>query len=149
MEESNFLRRFPQKPVGPPTLSGQKCGIIIYACMLLFLIAMFVFGVMENFFQWSYFLLLLLPLTNTNNLLNIFALVDGGIISGNQFIPWKKMKSYRFLEIDKNHKFYGYSKEVNNGYELIIKAKGFTTYCIVTTEEMKERLEKLIMEHIS
>lgn len=147
MDEMNTLRRFPQKPVSFPTWSNQKWGLIIYAFMLLFLIVMFILGVIGDYFQWSYFLLLFLPLTNTNNLLNIFAVLEDGILSGNRFIPWKKIKSFRFVPIDRNHKFYGYDKKVNEGYELIIKTKGSSTYCIVTSEEMRDRISKFINEH--
>ena len=149
MEEKNVLRRFPKRPIGIPSFSEQKWGILIYSLVLLFLIIMFILAALKGSFRWSYFLLLFLLLNNTNNLLNTFAFVEEGIISGSRFIPWRKIKSYHFNPIDKNHKFYGYDKEVNAGYELKIKTNGFSTYCIVTSEEVKERIGKLINDHIS
>lgn len=44
--------------------------------------------------------------------------------------------------------FYGYSTEVNGGYELKISMKIFSTSCIVTSDEMKERLDRILTNHV-
>jgi hypothetical protein len=77
----------------------------------------------------------------------MFAVVDGGLLSGSRLIVWKKIKSFQFIPIDINHKYYGYSKEVNGGYELKVKGKIFSESCIVTSPEMKEKLTRILSEH--
>jgi hypothetical protein len=70
-------------------------------------------------------LLVDIPSFYSHNLLNVFAIVEGGALSGSRFVAWKIMKSFDFIPIDENHKFYGYSKEVNNGYEFKLKQNSF------------------------
>ena len=77
----------------------------------------------------------------------MFAVVDDGLLSGSRLIVWKKIKSFQFIPIDINHKYYGYSKEVNEGYELKIEGKIFSESCIVTSPEMKEKLTRILSEH--
>lgn len=146
-EEVSTIRKYPEKPIEKPTFSNQKLGIILYSILILFVIVMFLLGLWFDLFTWSVYLLLLLPMANSNNLLNMFAIVEDGLLSGNRFISWNKIKSYRFLPIDINHKYYGYSKEANKGYELKIKTIGFPVSCIITSEEMKEKLDKILSEH--
>lgn len=102
-----------------------------------------------NDFQWSYYLLVLLPFAHTHNLLNMFAISNQGILKGSRFIPWRKIKSYSFASIDYNSNFYGFSKEVNQGYELTIKTNYRTFKCMVTTDEMKERMNHILKQKIS
>lgn len=146
-EEMKSLRNFPQKPVDYPSYSKQKLGIILYILMLIFVIVIFVIGALDKTIDWWYFLLFFLPLVHSDNLLNLFAVVDDGLISGNRFVSWKRIKSFRFAPIDVNHRFYGYSKEVNGGYELKIRVKYFSISCIVTSKEMKEKLAEILSEH--
>ncbi|KAA9016948.1 hypothetical protein [Niallia endozanthoxylica] len=141
--EKNAVRIFPQKVVNSPTYSKQKWGIILYSFMLLFVIAMFIIGWDLN---WSYQLLLLLPLVHSRNSFNLFAIVEAGLLCGNRYIAWKQIKSFQIIPIDQNHRYYGYTKEVNEGYEFIIKAKGHSCSVITTSNEMKDRLTSMIQE---
>jgi len=68
--------------------------------------------------------MLLLPLINGENVLNVFAIQAEGILDRGRFVRWKRIKEYRFIPIDLSHKFYGYTNEVNDGYELLI-LRGF------------------------
>lgn len=146
-EEMKSLRIYPQKSVDFPSYSKQKVGIILYILMLIFVMAMFVIGAFNKSIEWSYYLLVFLPLVHSDNLLNLFAVVDDGLISGRRFVSWKKIKSFHFAPIDMNHRFYGYSKEVNEGYELKIRVKYFSISCIVTSKEMKEKLAEILSEN--
>lgn len=146
-EEMKSLRNFPQKPVDCPSYSKQKVGIILYILMLIFVIVIFVIGALDKTIDWWYFFLFFLPLVHSDNLLNLFAVVDDGLISGNRFVSWKRIKSFHFAPIDVNHRFYGNSKEVNRGYELRIRVKYFSISCIVTSKEMKEKLAEILSEH--
>jgi hypothetical protein len=146
-EELVTIRKYPQKTVHEPTYSHNKAGILVYFLMLTYLIVMLLIGVANKNMDWSFYLLLILPLIYSHNLLNVFAIVDSGVVSGSRFVAWKTMKSFDFIPIDANHKFYGYSKEVNNGYELKIMTKIFPISCIITSEETKEKLTKILSEH--
>lgn len=146
-EERAAIRKIPGKTIDFPTYSKQKVGIIIYSFMLLFVIAVFLFGILTHNFDWSFYLLFFLPLSYSYNLLNLFAIVEGGLLSGSRFIAWGQIKYFHFVPIDINHKYYGYSKEVNGGYELKVKTKLFSASCIVTSDEMKEKLSNVITEH--
>jgi hypothetical protein len=147
-EEIAEIRNYPQKPVDFPVYSRQKLGIILYSITLFFVFVMFLAVAILDKFDWSIYLLLFLPLTNTNNILNLFAIHEDGILSGCRFIPWKKIKTFHFVDIGLDHKYYGYENEVNGGHELKIKTTGFPVSCIVTSDEMKEKLNKLLSERI-
>src|SRR5699024_2897419 len=147
-EDISAIRKHPEKPVDFPTYSKQKAGIIMYSIMLLFVIVMFLLGVFFQLFDWSLYLLLFLPIANSHSLLNLFAVVDDGLLSGSRFVAWKKIKSFHFVPIDPNHKYYGFSREANDGYELKIKTKGFPISFVVTSDEMKETLNKALGEHV-
>src|SRR5699024_4446221 len=71
-EERAAIRKIPGKEVDLPIYSKQKIGIIIYSFMLLFVIAVFVFGILSYNFVWSFYLLFFLPLSYSYNLLNLF-----------------------------------------------------------------------------
>lgn len=146
-EEIAAIRKYPRKVVDAPTFSKQKVGIIIYLILLVFVITMYLIGTFQVELDWSLFLLLFIPLINADNLLNLFAVAEDGLLIGNRFIDWKKLKSFRFVPIDFNHKYYGYEEEINKGYELIIKERLFSVSCIVTSEAMKEKLSKILCEH--
>ncbi|MDQ0971556.1 hypothetical protein QFZ31_001434 [Neobacillus niacini] len=146
-EELLTIRKYPQKAVVELAYSKHKVGIIVYFFMHIYLVVMLIIGGVNKNMDWSFYLLLFLPLIYSHNLLNVFAIVEGGVMSGSRFAAWKTMKSFDFIPINANHKFYGYSKEVNNGYELIIKTKVFPVSCIITSEETKEKLTKILSEH--
>src|SRR5699024_1108074 len=147
-EERTAIRKIPGKEIDFPTYSKQKVAIIIYSFMLLFVIAVFLFGILSHNFGWSFYLLFFFPLSYSYKLLNLFAVVEDGLLSGSRFIAWGQIKSFHFVSIDINHKYYGYSKEVNRGYELKVKAKFLSTSCIITSAEMKEKLKNVLSEHI-
>ncbi|MGY0693944.1 hypothetical protein ACW2QC_14335 [Virgibacillus sp. FSP13] len=146
-EEIAAIRIYQQKPVKFPTYTEQKAGIIMYSFILLFVLIMFFIGrfLMES--ELSLYPLILLPLFYTYNFLDLFAVADDGIICGARFIAWNKIKSFEFVRIDFNHKYYGFSKEINDKYELRIKGKFRFINCIVTTDEMKEKLNDILNEH--
>ncbi|MGG0655515.1 hypothetical protein [Rummeliibacillus pycnus] len=146
-EELIAIRTNPQKVVSLPTFSKQKIEIFLYIFILLFVIGMFIIGIVFKNFDASFYLLVFLPFSYSYNLLNLFAIIDDGVLSGSRFVPWKKIKSFQFVPINLNHKYYGYSKEVNEGYELIMKEKFSTIRCIVTTDEAKEKLTKILCKH--
>ncbi len=147
-EEFQTLRKYPEKAVELPTFSKQKSGIILYSFILVFVLVMFILGLFIKGFDWFFFLLVFLPFTHSDNLLNMFAVVEGGLLSGNRFIPWGKIKSFQFVTITMDHRFYGFDKEVNAGYELVIKTSFFSSSCVVTSEEMKEKLTVVLSEHV-
>lgn len=146
-EEYKAIRKYPQKPINLPTYSKQRLEIIIYSFVLILIMTMFMMGIFFTEFDESFYLLLLLPLANSRNLLNLFAIVDDGVLTGSRYVPWRKIKSFYFVPIDTNHKYYGFSKEVNEGYELILKERIFTISCIVTSEETKVKLTHIFYEH--
>ncbi|MGM8363929.1 hypothetical protein ACLIBG_00475 [Virgibacillus sp. W0181] len=148
-EDISAIRQHPEKPVDFPTYAKQKIGIIIYSLMLLFVMTMFLLGAFFQLFDWSLYLLLFLPIANSHSLLNLFAIVDDGLLSGRRFIPWHKIKSYQFVPIDINHKYYGFSLEANAGYELKVKTKGFPLSFIITTDEMKGKLNRMLSQHVN
>jgi len=139
-EERLAIRKHPEKPIDSPIYSKQKKGIIIYFSVLVFISVMFVLGVSLQLFDWPFYLLLLLPVANAYNLLNLFAVLEDGLLSGRRFIAWKHIKSFQFVPIDIDHRYYGFTKEANVGYELKIKTSGFSVSCVVTSIEMKEKL---------
>jgi hypothetical protein len=147
-EEIVSIRNYPLKHVDFPTYSKQKWGILLYTLVLLFVCTMYVVGILIKQFDWTFYLLLFLPLSHSTNLLNIFVVLEDGILSGNRFISWKRIKSFQVVPIDKNHKYYGYEKEVNHTYELILKGTLLSVSVIVTSEELVEKLSKIIHEHI-
>eukprot|EP00130_Batrachochytrium_dendrobatidis_P008613 XP_006683488.1 hypothetical protein BATDEDRAFT_93249 [Batrachochytrium dendrobatidis JAM81] len=146
-DELAVIRKFPQKIVNAPTFSKQKGGIITYALILVYVITMFVLGQYFLEFYWTLYLLLMLPMLQFSNLLNMFAITDEGVICGARFIAWGKIKSFEFVLIEVNHRFYGHSLEVNNQHELEIKTRFETLRCIITSEEMKEKLRTILYEH--
>lgn len=147
-EEMAAIRKYPQKPIEPPKYSKQKTGIILYSLMLLFVFIMFVASAFFKEINWSAYLLLFLPLSYSKDLFHLFAIQEDGILSGSRYIPWKRIRSFQFIPIDVNHNYYGYAKEVNNGYELKMKGRFFSVSCIVTSDEIKEKVGKVLNEHI-
>lgn len=145
IEEFNTIRKHPEKPVYPPTYSKQKTGIMIYALTLIYLTAMLIASYFFDFF-WSIYLLLILPIFHLSDLFNMFVFVQDGVLCGARFVPWRKIKSFEFVRIDVNHRYYGFSKDVNDQYELKIKTRFAILSCVVTSNEMKERLRYLLEE---
>lgn len=150
--EMSAIRKHPEKRIDLPTFQKQKVGILLYCGVLLFVVIMFIlifyYRNPEENFNWALYLTLLLPFSYTD-VLNLFAIQKDGILAGNKFIPWEKIKSYQFIPIDMNHRFYGYDREANNGYEMKIKGKFRSYNCVVMTEEMKEKLEWILDDKIN
>jgi hypothetical protein len=143
-EDRVAIRKYPQSKE-----NNQKENVTLYMLILAVITILFGLGfILSNKSDWAFYLMLLLLLFNSSNLLNGFAIMEEGLLTEGRFIPWKRIKEFHFVPIDINHKFYGYSKEVNHGYELKIKGKFFGTSCIVTTEEMKEKLTGILSKHI-
>ncbi|MCM3707492.1 MULTISPECIES: hypothetical protein [Cytobacillus] len=142
------VRKFPQKTLDSPVISKNKLGLTMYAVMLAFLIAMFIIGKYTVNFSWTYLYLLFIPLINAKDLLNVFAVYETGFICGSRFVPWENLESFRFKKIDLDHKYYGYSPEVNEGYELILRTKMSSHTLVVTEEEMKEKLARILKEQM-
>lgn len=147
-EQLISVRKHPEKTVDAPTYSKQKVGIIIYSIMLIFAVIVYFLGVYFEIFNLSLYIFLLLPFTYSFDILNLFAVTKDGVLSGVRFISWDKIKSFDFIPIDINHKYYGFSKEANNGYELKMRTLGLSISCVITSEKMKEKLTKLLNEHI-
>lgn len=147
-EDRLTIRKHPEKPIDFPIYSRQKKGIIIYSVVLLFVSVLFLLGVFLKLFDWTLYLWLFLPVANSYNLLNLFAVLEDGLLSGRRFIACKHIKSFQFVTIDINHRYYGFSKEANEGYELKVKTSGFSVSCIVTSIEMKEKLINVLNEQV-
>jgi hypothetical protein len=147
-EEMAVIRKFPMRAVSLPIFPKQKWGFILYILMLVYLIVMFSLGAMSPNISWSYYLLLLIPLLHSHNLLNVFAIVEDGVISGDRYVPWKRITSFHFVPIDESHRFYGYSDEVNKGYELKLRGRMIPVSCFVTSNEMKEKMTVLLSSNI-
>src|SRR5690625_7720894 len=99
--------------------------------MLLFVIAVFLFGILSDYFGWSFYLLFFLPLSYSYNLLNLFAIVEVSLLSGSRFIVWLQIKFFYFVPIVINYKYYVYSKELNRVHELKVQLKYLSTICII------------------
>src|SRR5690625_4976617 len=102
-EQIANIRKHPQKPLDLPSYSEQKVSIIIHSIVLLFVIVMFLLGAFLQLFNWSFSLLLFFPMANTANLFNLFAVVEGGLLTGNRFVTCKNINSIQFVHIDLNH----------------------------------------------
>ncbi|SFL71912.1 hypothetical protein SAMN04487943_103269 [Gracilibacillus orientalis] len=148
-EEFASIRTSQRKELNLPTYSAQKAGIIIYSLILLFLIITFGNATLSSEFDLSLYPLLFIPLLHSYDFFDLFVVRDDGILRGTSFVAWDKIKSFEFVRIDINHKNYGYSQEVNDKYELRIKSKFCTIRCIVMTDEMKERLTRVLEEQVS
>ncbi|MGJ9459810.1 hypothetical protein [Oceanobacillus sp. CF4.6] len=146
-EELASIRKEPQKTVKPPTYSSQKAGIIFYILVLIYIIGMIILvWQFRHDVGFGLYFLILLPLFHLSNFLNLFAVTNDGVLCGARFASWENIKTYEFVRIDVKHNYYGFSSEVNDQYELRIKTRFNTLSCVVTTEEMKEKLGDLLGE---
>ena len=148
-EEAAVLRKHPGETVTVPEFTKQKTGIIIYSLILFFVIGMLFLEMVTHTFGWAIYLLIFLPISHSYNLLNLVAVVKDGLLIGNQFIAWSKIKSFYFVRIDINHKYYGHSKEVNEAFQLKVKTKFISASCIITSSEMKDRLDKIVSDQVN
>ncbi len=148
VEEKDIMaiRRHPVRPVVRPTYKDQKNGIIIYGVFLLFMLALFIYIVsLEN---WPLLLTPAISLLYLHNLFNMFSILKEGLLVGGQFVHWKDIKSFQFKPIDIDHRFYGHTKEVNEaGYELVFNRRLFNSYCIVISEETKDKITEILIKY--
>lgn len=149
-EDMASIRKQPATSLNAPVYARQKTGIILHIGIVFLVGALYVLGTYFNFIEWPQFLLLLVILwqSNLHSLFNMFAVTESGLLSGDRFMAWKRIKSFQFIPIDINHRYYGHAKDVNDAYELKIKTFFFTTSCVVLSEEMKERLQQILSERI-
>ncbi|MFS0689989.1 hypothetical protein AB1K89_12220 [Sporosarcina sp. 179-K 8C2 HS] len=148
-EDLKAIRTQPQKVVNWPVISHQKSGLFVMGLTLLSLLILLVFKFLDSTIQITYYIIPLFALFNFNQAWNLFAIVEDGVLCGGRFLPWKSIRSYQFEQIDTNHRFYGYSPEVNSGYELEMKTQYSTVSCIVTSEAVKEKLTGILDARLS
>ncbi|NBJ67877.1 MULTISPECIES: hypothetical protein [Clostridia] len=151
-EERSAIRKHPQKITAPPTVEGQKNGLIINAALVLFIIAMFTIVYITDVFSWHQYLFMLLFLAYSYFMLplNLFAVKHDGILIGMRFIPWKRINTIYVVPIDKNHRYYGFSQAANQGYVLKIKIKytfGYASF-VITSEQILKRILRFLKEHV-
>lgn len=144
IQDQENIKIFPQRKNARQSLKGIKGSAFLYVIALMFAYGALIYSYL---FSINTFILAVIPVVNIKNLLNLFAIVEKGIILGNKYIPWRKMKSFNFQPIDFNHPYYGYSKEINNGYELVIKKQLFSVRCIVTDENTKHKLQSILKQN--
>lgn len=138
----------PNKKIGKLSISHQKIAVWGNGLIIFLMIAWIVF---ETFIAKRHFpaVIAFIPtLWNLPKLWNLFAFQEDGIVCGYRFVPWKRVQSYQFIPIDQNHRYYGYSPALNEGYELMIHTKLTEVSCLVTTERVKEKLGLLLDEQI-
>ncbi|MFD1171598.1 hypothetical protein [Oceanobacillus picturae] len=148
VEEKDIMaiRRHPVRPVVRPTYKAQKNGVIIYGVFLLFMTALFIYTVSLG--NWPLLLTPAISLLYLHNLFNMLTIVKDGLLVGGRFVHWKDIKSFQFKPIDIDHRFYGHTKEVNEaGYELVFKRRLFSSYCIVISEETKDKITEILREY--
>lgn len=148
-EDWKAIRVRPEKEVGLPNVSNQKTGVLTNGLLLVLLTAVALVDVFIAKQNWPIFIVFIPALLNLTKVWNLFAVQEEGILCGERFLPWKRIQSYQFIPIDLNHHFYGFSSEVNEGWEFMIKTKFSTISCLVTTEEVKEKLTGLLDEQLA
>jgi len=147
VEEVTSIWKDPNKAIDFPTYSKQKSSVIFYPIVLVIVLATILFVLFNPESSGAILLVLFYPLLFTQRMFNLFSLFEDGLLCGSRFIPWRRMKSFYFIRIVKQHRYYGFSDEVNQGYELKIKTKSFPISCLITTEETKEKLTRILKEH--
>ena len=148
-EDLKSIRIQPKKTVSLPVLSQQKSGLFITGYALLFILLLLFFDLFEGSRLYAFYIIFIPLYFNFNQTWNLFAIVESGVLCGGRFVPWKKVHSYHFEPIDINNRFYGFSPKVNAGYELWVTTKFSEVSCIVTSEEVKEKLTGILDERIS
>ncbi|WP_277678649.1 hypothetical protein [Gracilibacillus dipsosauri] len=147
-EDMASIKNSERREIKPPTLSTQKWGIILYAFTLVLATTLFILAIFHDEFNFYLYPFFFIPLLHSNDLFQLFSITNKGILSGNQFIRWEKIKSFEFVPIDVNSRHYGFSSEINDKKELKIKSRFRTISCIVMTEEMEQNLQKVLEENV-
>jgi len=148
-EDLKATRIQPKIAVELPIISRQKTGLLMMGIVLLLIFSFMVIDLFSKSIALPYAIVIILALFNFNQFWNLFAIVKDGVLCGGRFVPWKRIQSYQFEQIDMNHHFYGDSPEVNNGYKLWITTKYSEVSCIVTSEAVKEKLTGILDAHLS
>lgn len=148
-QEWRAIRIHPQKSVSLPIISQQKAAVWIMALVISFFSVLALYYTLVAKQNWSIFVVFIPTLLNLTKLWNLFVVQEGGILCGGRFVPWKRIQSYQFIPIDMNHRYYGFSPELKDGYELMVHTKMSEVSCIVTTEAVKEKLIHMLDEHIT
>lgn len=143
-QDQENIKIFPQRKNARQSLKAIKESAFLYVIALMIAYGALIYSYLISI---NTFILAVIPIINIKNLLNLFAIVDEGLVIGNKYIPWRKMKSFNFQPIDFNHPYYGFSKEINNGYELVIKKQLFSVSCIVTDEDTKHKLQNILKQN--
>ncbi|AUJ25023.1 hypothetical protein [Virgibacillus dokdonensis] len=150
-EERRTIRKHPRKITAPPTVEGQKLGLLANLAFMFFIASMFSIVYITDVFSWHQYLFMLFFLMYAYFMLplNLVAVKQDGILIGTRFLSWKHIHSIKAVAIDKNHKFYGHSSDANIGFVVKIKYTfGFTSF-VVTSEKTLKQLLKLCQEHVT
>ena len=144
------IRIYPQKVVQLPRPSHQKVGITFHILMIVFFLVIMVMEYNLDTVTWPILLLSIVPYLQLRRVFTVFAVVQGGILHSGRFIRWESIKGYECIELNKNHRLYGYGKEVNQGFELRFKLNPlyFSSYVLVTDKKVKQKLTELLDQHI-
>lgn len=138
----------PNKTVGKLEIFHQKVAVWGNGLTIFFIAGWIVFETIIAKQHFPAVIALIPTLWNLPKLWNHFAFQKDGIVCGYRFVPWKRVQSYQFIPIDQNHRYYGYSPELNEGYELLIHTKFSEVSCLVTTESVKQKLILLLEEQL-
>lgn len=143
--ELSQVCKFPDRPLRFPTYRAQLGGIILNSFVLLLIMTILLVATFTEVTIFPLQFLLFLPLANTQQMFNQVAITENGILCGGRFVPWRNMKQYQVISIDVNHRYYGYSREVNEGFEVRVRTNLFPLTFIALNDETKlkiiERLE--------
>lgn len=148
VEDWEAIRMQPKKPIGRLAVSNQKTAVWIHSLFILIFTALVLYELFTPKCNTLFLFVFIPSLLNLPKLWNLFAVQEDGVLAGQRFVPWDRMQSYAFIPIDIHHRFYGYSPELNEGYELMIQTKWSEVSCLVTSEAVKEKLAQLLDENL-
>ncbi|MGG0668685.1 hypothetical protein [Sporosarcina koreensis] len=147
-EDLQAIRVQPKKTIERPIVFEQKSALKWLGFSLAIFLIMAVYNLLDTTIHLPSAYVFIWSLINFNHIWNLFAVVEDGVLCGGKFVSWKNIRSYHFEEIDKHHRFYGDSPEVNSGYELWIMTKYSEVSCVVTSEVVKEKLAGILDAHL-
>lgn len=147
-EDLQAIRVQPKKTIERPVISQQRSALKWLGFSLSIFLILAAYKLLDTTINLPYATVLIWALIYFNYIWNLFAFVEGGVLCGGKFVSWKSIQSYHFEEIDKNHRFYGDSPEVNSGHELWIMTKYSEISCVVTSEVVKEKLVGILDAHL-
>ncbi|OEH92556.1 hypothetical protein [Bacillus solimangrovi] len=145
-KEFETILSYNQAVVTQPKFEKQKLNLVIMGVIIIIVIIISVFiltGYSFNFY--SIILLLLVPFLYMERFMNLFAFTKEGLWSGDRLIRWEKIIEFQLIRINMNHKYYGYSKNINDKYELKIKiGKLRKLSYIITSDETKDHITEIL-----